>query len=122
MPSTSWANPARASPRNRYEIRKITRCGSPRRWTGCTSRIFLAGQSYGAWLALNFAIATPDRVQKLVLLSPGGGFIPMVRQFSLRGMLMVFFPTRLTVTSFMRWLGITNRPGETDASPVLELT
>jgi len=26
------------------------------------------------------------------------------------------------VTSFMRWLGITNRPGETDASPVLELT
>ena len=46
----------------------------------------------------------------------------MVRQFSLRGMLMVFFPTRLTVTSFMRWLGITNRPGETDASPVLELT
>ena len=86
------------------------------------NRIFLAGQSYGAWLALNFAIATPDRVQKLVLLSPGGGFIPMVRQFSLRGMLMVFFPTRLTVTSFMRWLGITNRPGETDASPVLELT
>ena len=29
----------------------------------------------------------PDRMQKLVLLSPGGGFVPMVRQFSLRGML-----------------------------------
>ena len=45
----------------------------------------------------------------------------MVRQFSLRGMLMVFFPTRFTVNSFMRWLGITDRPGETDARPVLEL-
>ena len=31
--------------------------------------------------------------------------MPMVRQFSLRGMLMVFFPTRFTVNSFMRWLG-----------------
>ena len=27
----------------------------------------------------------------------------MAKQFSLRGMLMVFFPTRLTVNSFMRW-------------------
>jgi pimeloyl-ACP methyl ester carboxylesterase len=81
-------------------------------------RTCLAGQSYGAWLALNFAMAAPDRVQKLVLLSPGGGFVPMVRQFSLRGMLMVWFPTRVTVNWFMRWLGITG----TDARYVLELT
>jgi pimeloyl-ACP methyl ester carboxylesterase len=85
-------------------------------------RIFLVGMSYGAWLALNFAIAAPDRVQRLVLLSPGGGFIPMVKQFSLRGMLMVSFPTRVTVNWFMRWLGVTDRPGETDARSVLELT
>ena len=81
-------------------------------------RICLVGQSYGGWLALNFAMAAPDRVQKLVLLSPGGGFVPMVRQFSLRGMLMVWFPTRVTVNWFMRWLGITG----TDARYVLELT
>jgi len=81
-------------------------------------RICLVGQSYGGWLALNFAIAAPDRVKKLVLLSPGGGFAPMVRQFSLRGMLMVWFPTRVTVNWFMRWLGITG----TDARYVLELT
>ena len=49
-------------------------------------------------------------------LSPGG-FLPMVRQFNLRGMLMVFFPTRYTVNSFMRWLGFT----ATDAQSVLEL-
>ncbi len=83
-------------------------------------RISLVGMSYGAWLALNFAIVSPERVQKLVLLSPGGGFIPMVKQFSLRGMAMVWFPTRFTVNSFMRWLGFTDRAGET-APLVLDL-
>jgi len=81
-------------------------------------RIFLVGMSYGGWLALNFAIAAPERVQKLVLLSPGGGFVPMAKQFSVRGMLMVWFPTRLVVNWFMRWLGVTGP----DARPVLELT
>jgi len=81
-------------------------------------RVCLVGQSYGGWLALNFALAAPERVQKLVLLSPGGGFAPMVTQFSLRGMLMVWFPTRVTVNWFMRWLGITG----TDARYVRELT
>jgi pimeloyl-ACP methyl ester carboxylesterase len=81
-------------------------------------RVFLAGQSYGGWLALNFALAAPDRVEKLVLLSPGGGFAPMVRQFSRRGMIMVSFPTRMTVNWFMRWLGIAGP----EARPALELT
>jgi pimeloyl-ACP methyl ester carboxylesterase len=81
-------------------------------------RVFLGGQSYGAWLALNFAIAAPERVQRLVLLSPGGGFVPMVRQFSLRGMLMLWFPSRVAVNWFFGWLGIT----APDARSVLELT
>jgi pimeloyl-ACP methyl ester carboxylesterase len=83
--------------------------------------VFLVGQSYGGWLALNFAIAAPGRVRRLVLLSPGGGFVPMARQFSLRGMVMVWLPTRLTVNWFMRWLGLTDRAGATDARPILEL-
>jgi pimeloyl-ACP methyl ester carboxylesterase len=81
-------------------------------------RVFLGGQSFGTWLALNFAIAAPERVQKLVLLSPGGGFVPMVRQFGLRGMLMLWFPTRVVVNWFFRWLGITAPNGQS----VLELT
>jgi pimeloyl-ACP methyl ester carboxylesterase len=80
--------------------------------------VCLCGVSYGAWLALNFALAVPQRVQKLALLSPGGGFVPMVRQFSLRGMLMLWFPTRVTVAWFMRWLGIAG----TEMQPMLELT
>ena len=68
------------------------------------NRIFLIGMSFGGWLALNFAVAEPDRVQKLVLLSPGG-LLPMVRQFMMRGLLMMLLPSRLTVNWFFRWLG-----------------
>jgi pimeloyl-ACP methyl ester carboxylesterase len=50
------------------------------------------------------------------MLSPGG-FVPVARQFSLRGMLMLFFPTRFTVNSFMRWLGFI----DAGARPVLNL-
>jgi pimeloyl-ACP methyl ester carboxylesterase len=78
--------------------------------------VCLVGMSFGGWLALNYAVAAPARLQKLVLLSPGG-FLPMVRQFSLRGMLMVAVPTRYTVNSFMQWLGLT----ATNARPVREL-
>ena len=68
------------------------------------ARVFLVGMSFGGWLALNYAVAEPERIRKLVLLSPGG-LLPMVRQFTFRGMLMVQLPTRLTVNSFFRWLG-----------------
>lgn len=71
-------------------------------------RVFLVGVSFGGWLALNYSVAVPQRVEKLILLSPGG-LLPMVRQFSARGLLMVRLPTRLTVTSFFRWLGFTGR-------------
>ena len=84
-------------------------------------RISLVGMSYGGWLALTFAVVAPARVQKLVLLSPAASFLPLVKQFSLRGMLMMLFPTRLTVNSFMRWVGITDAPGKTHARRVLDL-
>jgi pimeloyl-ACP methyl ester carboxylesterase len=45
----------------------------------------------------------------------------MVKQFSLRGMLMTFITTRFTVNSFMRWAGFSDRAGEHDARPVLDL-
>ena len=71
-------------------------------------RVFLVGMSFGGWLALNYAVAAPQRVRKLVLLSPGG-LLPMVRQFTVRGMFMVWLPARRTVNSFFRWLGFTDR-------------
>lgn len=84
------------------------------------NRFSLAGQSFGGWLALKYAIAEPDRVEKLVLLSPGG-LLQLSRQFTVRGMLMTLLPTRFTVNSFMRWLGLTDTPGKTDVGLVLEL-
>lgn len=71
-------------------------------------RVFLVGMSFGGWLALNYAVAAPQRVLRLVLLSPGG-LLPMVRQFTVRGMLMVWLPTRRIVNSFFHWLGFTDR-------------
>jgi pimeloyl-ACP methyl ester carboxylesterase len=66
-------------------------------------RFSLVGMSFGGWLALNYAAAAPERVQKLALLSPGG-LLPMAKQFSLRGTLMLLFPARFMVNWFMRWL------------------
>ena len=83
-------------------------------------RISLIGMSYGGWVALSYAIATPARIEKLVLLSPGGIY-PLTTQFKLRGMLMVLLPTRFTVNSMMRWLGFANGAGQEDSRPVLDL-
>jgi pimeloyl-ACP methyl ester carboxylesterase len=82
------------------------------------NRVSLVGMSYGGWLAMKFTVDRSQRVTKLVLLSPGG-FLPMVRQFSLRGMLMVFLPSRVTVNSFMRWLGF--RAGDGDVFDLMYL-
>jgi pimeloyl-ACP methyl ester carboxylesterase len=75
-------------------------------------RISLAGMSFGGWLALNYAAAAPERVQALVLLSPAASLLPLVRQFALRGALMMLLPTRFTVRAFMRWLGFKDGPDD----------
>lgn len=71
-------------------------------------RVCLMGMSFGGWLALNYAVAVPQRLRTLVLLSPGG-LLPMARQFTMRGMFMVWFPTHFTVNAFFHWLGFTDR-------------
>jgi pimeloyl-ACP methyl ester carboxylesterase len=84
-------------------------------------RVSLVGMSYGAWLALNFAIVAPARVRRLVLLSPGGGFHAIAKQFTLRAMLMLWFPARFTVNSFMRWLGIKDREARQEGDMIVDL-
>jgi len=84
-------------------------------------RILLLGVSYGGWLSLNFAMTAPERVQKLVLLSPAACFQPMSWQFILGSMPMIMIPTRFTVKSYMGWLGVVETPGEKVASSLLNL-
>jgi pimeloyl-ACP methyl ester carboxylesterase len=67
-------------------------------------RAHLAGMSYGGWLTLNYAVGAPERVDRIVLLSPAGSFLPLVKQFFLRAMTMISLPRRFVVNSFMGWL------------------
>ncbi|HTP11336.1 MAG TPA: alpha/beta hydrolase [Anaerolineae bacterium] len=63
----------------------------------------LVGQSYGGWFTLNYAIHVPDRVNKIVLISPAACFLPLNTQHMLRGALMFFFPSRWAMKRFKRW-------------------
>jgi pimeloyl-ACP methyl ester carboxylesterase len=83
-------------------------------------RVDLLGMSFGGWLALTYASAAPERVRKLVLLSPGG-ILTLSKQLSMRGMLMMIVPTRVTVSSFMRWVGLKDAPGESDDWRLIDL-
>jgi pimeloyl-ACP methyl ester carboxylesterase len=48
-------------------------------------RVDLAGYSYGGFTALNYAVHQPQRLKKLVLLSPAGAVYHLRPQFWLRG-------------------------------------
>jgi pimeloyl-ACP methyl ester carboxylesterase len=85
------------------------------------NRISLAGMSFGGWLGLNFAMAAPERVRKLVLLSPGASFQPIVRQFFLRGMPTFLIPTRLTANAYMGWMGFKDTSGDPLTGCILDL-
>ncbi|HEY3374582.1 MAG TPA: alpha/beta fold hydrolase [Candidatus Aquicultor sp.] len=61
----------------------------------------VAGLSYGGFLAVNFALNSPDRVKQLILLCPGvPSFGPPTLKWALHGIPMIYFPSRLTA----KWL------------------
>ena len=61
----------------------------------------VVGLSYGGFLALNFALAAPERVKRLILLCPGTpSFGPPTLKWALHGLPMSLFPTRAAA----RWL------------------
>jgi pimeloyl-ACP methyl ester carboxylesterase len=62
----------------------------------------LIGLSYGGFLAMNFALAFPGRVNRIVLLSPGiPNFGPPTLQWANYGMPMMLFPSRFTIKRFI---------------------
>jgi pimeloyl-ACP methyl ester carboxylesterase len=66
-------------------------------------KVYLVGQSYGGWFALNYALRMPERVNKLALISPAACFLPLNWKHILRGSAMFFFPSRPAVRSFKLW-------------------
>lgn len=72
-----------------------------------TGQIFLVGHSFGGWLALNLALAVPERIKRMVLLSPAASFVPLVPQFYLRGMAANLIPIRPVIYSMLQWMTYT---------------
>jgi pimeloyl-ACP methyl ester carboxylesterase len=63
----------------------------------------LVGYSYGGFAALNYAMRVPDRIKKLILLSPAGGLVPLWKQFYIRGMLSATLSSLSQYTTNILW-------------------
>lgn len=63
----------------------------------------LGGHSYGAWLALSYAIHAPTRVSKLLLLEPSHCFTGMNLSFRLRAVPLFARPDAQRVRNFITW-------------------
>jgi pimeloyl-ACP methyl ester carboxylesterase len=69
--------------------------------------INLLGLSRGAWMAAEYLVHAPDRLAKVVWLSPGALLLPYSRACLAQGILgvpMMVAPSRRTVDLVMRWL------------------
>ena len=66
-------------------------------------RASFVGASYGGFLALNYAIEEPARVNKLVLTSPAAGFVGLW-WFYPRMFLSLLLPGRSAVDRIMHWI------------------
>lgn len=66
-------------------------------------KVNLCGLSIGGWNAANFATRYPDKVNKLVLISPVQTFAKMYPSFFFKIMKMGFHPTRENVENYIGW-------------------
>jgi pimeloyl-ACP methyl ester carboxylesterase len=66
-------------------------------------RTNLCGHSYGAWLAVTYALHAPDRVDKLALIDPTECFTSLRTTYVLRALPSLLKPTRARTKSFLRW-------------------
>ncbi len=69
---------------------------------GLENAIFV-GHSMGGWLSLNFALAFPERVKKLVLLAPIASIIRLPLVFMLKVYPVMLRPTREKVLRLWKW-------------------
>ncbi len=78
----------------------------------------LVGISYGGFLAINFTLASPERVNRIVLLAPGiPNFGSPTMQWANYGMPMMLLPSRFTVSRFIN--GVSTK-GYSTEDPVHE--
>ena len=67
------------------------------------NNIKLMGLSYGGWLTSQYALRFPGRLDKIVLLAPGGTVLPLRLEWIMRAILCLA-PYRYFIKSFIYWL------------------
>ena len=73
-------------------------------------KVFLCGLSIGGWNAANYAGFFPQKVLKLILLSPVQTFAKMHSSFFIKIMRMGFKPTRENVEAYIGWANEKEEP------------
>jgi pimeloyl-ACP methyl ester carboxylesterase len=63
----------------------------------------LCGHSYGAWLALSYALRSPRQVDRLALLDPTDCFAGLRLTYRLRAIPLLAAPNARRLESFLRW-------------------
>ena len=64
----------------------------------------VVGLSYGGWLTMNLVLYAPDRVKRIVLLSPAAVFVPIKLQLYIRFIFSAIFPIRPLIINNYLWL------------------
>lgn len=70
-------------------------------------RVHIVGHSHGGWQTLNMAILAPQRVERMVLLSPAAAFARFPLQLFLRMLPVLIIPTRGMFYWNFQWLTTT---------------
>lgn len=70
------------------------------------TKAHVVGLSFGGWLAINFALHAPPRVDKLVLLAPGGTLLSINPIFLLQTVPIALWPNRYFTDRFFKWASV----------------